>query len=44
MAEYLLFRMAVIGALTGMFALAIMVGQITPAAWRHFYQRKEFRL
>ena len=44
MAEYMLLRMAAIGALMGMLALAILVGNIMHTAWHHFYQRKESRV
>lgn len=41
MAEYMLLRKAAIGALMGMLALAILVGNMTHTAGHHFYQRKE---
>lgn len=44
MAEYMLLRMAMIGVIIGMFALTIIVGKMTHAAWHHLYQRKEPRV
>ena len=44
MAEYMLFRMAMIGVITGMFALTVIAGKMAYAAWHHLYQRKESRI
>ena len=41
MAECMLFRMAMIGAVIGVFALATIVGKIAHATWYLFDQRKE---
>lgn len=44
MAEYMLLRTAMIGAIIGMFALTIIVGKMAHAAWHHLSQRKEHRV